>query len=139
MRIKPDFIANSSTSVYIFYIPQDFEINLEDVEKTDYYRDLGDEEKTYIMDSMDEHLKRIKKYGTTDEYDSHWRHFAIFREVLEKKAHLIKDLDVGGGDGTYLVCVTAAELQKIEEKFHENVTEDSEQSCTFDPALIETG
>ena len=139
MRIKTEFIANSSTSVYVYYIPQEFYISEEDVKTTDYYKELDEDEKFNIMHYMDEHIAAIRKTGTTDEWLNHWKDFAIFRQLLEKKAHQIKCLDVGGGEGTYLVCINAKDIADIEEKYNADEEPEEEKEFTIDPASIEPG
>ena len=140
MRIKTEFIANSSTSVYVYYIPQEFYISEEDVRETSYYRELDEDAKFNLMYWMDEHIKAVKKSGTTDEYLNHWRDFAIFRALLDKKAHQIKYLDVGGSEGTYLVCINAKDIAEIEEKYNaDEEPEPEEKEFTIDPASIEPG
>ena len=49
MKIKADFVTNSSTTVYICYVPEDFIISEEFIEKSESYNSYYDPDEDVIF------------------------------------------------------------------------------------------
>jgi len=115
MKIKTDFVTNSSTTVYLCYIPDDLVIDLEFIKASDTWQDYEREEGMTIEefeDIVNSKLTEFRETNNMDEWDS-WQACSAVREALEKRGCLIKSMDVGGGEGTYYVGLSDKDIDKI--------------------------
>jgi len=98
MKIKTDFVTNSSTTVYLCYIPDDLIIDLE----------------------------FLKESNTMDSWED-WAAVHVVEEALRERGCIIKSLDVGGGEGTYYVGLTEKDIETISKLKKEKEAPDENQ------------
>ena len=116
MKIKLDFITNSSSTSYIVYVPKDFNI-----EKFLHLARDYDESQIEAYDTTKEKLKQssiklmneLLKNGCIDEYENVLE-FTIIIQVLRKLDLIIVDMDTSSsGDGLVFDVNNEKYIEKI--------------------------
>lgn len=115
MKIKADFVTNSSTTVYICYVPEDFIISEEFIEKSESYNSYYDPDEDEIGDLCARANEQLKEFRRRGEMQSEpdWLSAAIIGEALDKHNYILKSIDVGGGDCTIYVSISDDEIKKL--------------------------
>jgi len=119
MKIKLDFVTNSSSTTYIVCIPDNFSISLQDVERSDNFEDLVEEEdlKPFeVISGLNENLKEMKNHGIMWQDDAlpgtRCSALYIMTDIMEQNKFVIRRLDSGSDDGK-IICFTKNEIEQI--------------------------
>ena len=114
MKIKTDFVTNSSTTVYLCYIPDDLIIDLEFVNKSGAFKDYSHDypDPQAMLEAVNYKLEGFRSSNTMDTWED-WAAVNIIEEALRENGCIIKSLDVGGSEGTYYVGLTEKDIETI--------------------------
>ena len=110
MKIKTDFITNSSTTVQIVHVPNKLTISKEDVKRLDDYKELPLDE---LYDKVTEILDELKGSGSYSPWDHVGGAFYVITQYLDEKGLSLKSMDVGGSEGTYIVNISERDIQNL--------------------------
>lgn len=120
MKIKVDFITNSSSTAYIVFIPDNFDISdfKEVIEKSGYkgdYEEALDEydgDEAQFMEQIANNMETLRTDGhlwAEDIYMTFWSTLGY----LEEKKLVIHSMDTGGGGG--MDVIDAVKKEKVQE------------------------
>jgi len=128
MKIKTDFVTNSSTTVYLCYIPDDLIIDLEFVNKSEAFKDYSHDypDPQALLEACLYKLEGLKESNTMDSWED-WAAVHVVEEALRERGCIIKSLDVGGGEGTYYVGLTEKDIETISKLKKEKEAPDENQ------------
>lgn len=128
MKIKLDFVTNSSSTAYVVVIPSSIKLlkSVKEIEETQNYEDAleyqYDKNKSLMLTSFNETLQELKN-GDDVHYDDHQAFFLI-RDYLADKGCIIKDIDMNGGGGMDVIQpITLEEIHKILNRIQTNEIE----------------
>ncbi len=112
MKIKTDFITNSSTTVQIVHVPPGLKISKEDVKRLDDYKELPLDE---LCIKVENYLADLTSGGSlSPDWDlGGGGAYSVLTQYLEEKGFTIKDIDVGGSEGTYLINISEKDIQDL--------------------------
>lgn len=134
MKIKGDFVTNSSTSCYIVYVPEGFKATIPHLQSlykdSSYYIELYDSEGNELTDDQltdemwqqycDNVNKILDEIRTGDGFDLEELSYdydsgsaSLFNAVLNP--FIIRSVDVNGGGGTIIVPITRNIINEINE------------------------
>ncbi len=102
MKIKTDFVTNSSSTGYIVFVPEIFTITAEMLKEHQLYDELSetsDDELTGIANQANQCLSDLVDGGSVDNYELGSTYWLLIR-ILEKKDLVIAVFDVSGSDGS---------------------------------------
>ena len=125
LKLKTDFVTNSSSTAYIVFIPEHYNPKAERITLLSEYIDyLEDEKPTKIemLDMINEIIRDIDflKNGKSIEIGSYAKETLILFELLDKEDLILKKVDVDGEGGTTITPITLDELKsfisKVESK-----------------------
>jgi hypothetical protein len=125
MKIKRDFVTNSSSTAMIVFIPEQYNLETERIVTTEEYKDyLEDEEPTKeemlnIIDKITDNMNYLQ-LGKEISIDQYGRDKLIFFEILSKDDLILKKIEVDGPGATTVYPITLDELKgfisKVESK-----------------------
>ncbi len=98
MKIKTDFVTNSSSTCYIVIIPPNFETTKEELEKSlDWQLDDEDEEgeESYLLESAKDGIEALQKGHNIDREDINETSFYALKYLLIKKGLVIGQIETG--------------------------------------------
>jgi hypothetical protein len=128
MKIKTDFVTNSSTTVYLCYVPDDFSINLDFINNSGVFTDYNHGYSTpqELLEAAHSKLEELRESHQMDTWDDFGAVYVV-QEALDKRGCIIKSLDVGGSEGTYYVGLTEKDIDNIANLKKEKETPDENQ------------
>lgn len=122
MKIKCDFVTNSSSTCYVVFVPPDFELNEREVRSSQGYKDWdkwdrdmdnAEENTEYFIDAMNEGLTMLKR-GESVWRDELRTGFFGLTSILEERGLQLISVDMSGGDGSdQIVPITAEHIEKV--------------------------
>ena len=121
MKIKSDFVTNSSSTSYLVCLPDNFDItkflHIIDPENSwwfEEYLDASEEVKKEIMEKLKERLiklnEKLLKHTNIYEYDSEYDAYHVFIKLLEELDLIIDSWDTSSDNG--MIC--GVDLEKVE-------------------------
>ena len=128
MKIKLDFITNSSSTVHIMIISEDFKLldSVDPLRGTDNYRDaleydvMGSEK--MMLQEVNKNFQTLKNGDALFFQECHA--FYVTRDYIQEKGYMFKDIDVSGGDGMDIIEPISLEIiHRALNRIHENEIE----------------
>ena len=125
MKIKRDFVTNSSSTAMIVFIPEHYNLETERIIITDEYKDyLEDEEPTKeemlkVIDEITDNMNYLQS-GEEISIDQYGRDKLIFFEILIKDDLILKKIDIDGPGATTIYPISLDELKKFVSKAEES-------------------
>ena len=122
MKIKGDFITNSSSTSYVVYIPDDFDYkdHIEELKTDDIWKDYDhEEEKEYkkkIWKQIEYTFNELKtsEDSIPGEKGCMPPWYYIVEHFIEKKGFVVSEVNVGSCEGTITNVNNPAIKKKIE-------------------------
>ena len=125
MKIKFDFVTNSSSTAYIVAISDNFKLleSVAPIEGTDSYKEAfeyqchGDEE--FILRSVNEIIQTLKEGDQV--YIGNVYAFYVARDYLRSRGAIIKDIDINGNSGEDIMePITIEDIRKALNRIQKN-------------------
>lgn len=121
MKVKIDFITNSSSAAFIVFVPDSYNITPQRIVSSSEYKDyLEDEEPTKkeMVDMVDGIIDNMNylQGGEEISIDQYGRDKLIFFEILSKDDLILKTIEVDGPGATTVYPITLDELKKLVSK-----------------------
>jgi len=118
MKIRYDFITNSSSSAFVVFIPKNYSVSRDKIEETEEYKDFLDdmEPDQYEIDkAVSGILNNIKSLQKGEEirigpYDYKK---LILSELLIRDNLVLREISVDGEGATTFMPITLTELKKF--------------------------
>jgi len=123
MKIKADFITNSSSTAFIIVVPSDLKLvqsfsELNTRMNDDMELHFNDSEEEAVA-AVNQNLESLKSGNTLWIDDTEG--FYTTKDFLEKKGFILKTIDMSGGDGTDIIePITSEEIYKILNRMQTN-------------------
>jgi DNA phosphorothioation-dependent restriction protein DptG len=122
MKIKGDFITNSSSTSYVVYIPDDFDYKdyIEDIKTDDIWNDYCEEENKDEIDKIWKHIKNIFNELKTSEDSILGENgymspgYYIVEHFIKKMGFVVSEVNIGSCQGTVTNVNNPAIKKKIE-------------------------
>jgi hypothetical protein len=120
MKIKLDFITNSSSTTYVVCIPNDFVIDVPDFIDSEYYEETIDDEEDLtediVLKGLNLILDKLRTSGMIWEddtiLDTQVPGLHIMSDIMEKNDFVINAIDSGSDDGK-IIYLTDKQIEKI--------------------------
>ena len=105
MIIKNDFVTNSSSTIWIVYVPEGYVIDLDEFErqlKQNYFDETFDELKDLdIASELKDAISRLREGDNIWSYEEDGLHYAIYDTLIgtiSNDGYAIKSFDVSEGN-----------------------------------------
>jgi len=126
MKIKSDFVTNSSSTSYVVCMPPTFQITFEMVEGDEYdfkyllkeYETEGIENpKETCLKNLNDALKHLKENGMMwmDHVDAPapYTHFHIISNAIDNSGYKINSFNTGSDDGMIINVLADTTIEKV--------------------------
>lgn len=124
MKIKLDFITNSSSTAYVVMIPDNFNVveSLAKILNTNSYQDdlyeYCDDDEPKFIEQISENISNLINGEDLWGYDTPC--FSTTQEILEKEDLIIASVDISSdGDGQITPANTKI-IKKLQQRFENN-------------------
>jgi hypothetical protein len=128
MKIKTDFVTNSSSTAYIVVIPNNFKLleSVAPIEKTDSYKEAFEyqchSDEKFMLDSVNETIETLKEGYQV--YIGNVYAFYVARDYLRSKGAIIKDIDmIGNSVEDIMEPITLEDIHKALNRIQKNEIE----------------
>lgn len=124
MKIKTDFVTNSSSSAVLIFIPREFNLTFNDITKTEGYAEyleMDEPSGSERHKTVKEVMKQFSILKDGQEIASgpySWVSLILF-EVLKNKDFVLKEIEVDGEGASTIHPVNINEIKEIFEKVNE--------------------
>jgi hypothetical protein len=96
MKIKTDFVTNSSSTCYIVYVPPDFKTTIKELESMlDWQLDEEDYEEDCLLKSAEDGIKSLQDGCNISLEDIRPNSFYALKYLLVKKGFVIAQVESG--------------------------------------------
>ncbi|MHA1815084.1 MAG: hypothetical protein ACTSX1_03705 [Candidatus Heimdallarchaeaceae archaeon] len=122
MKIKRDFVTNSSSTCYVVFIPPNLVLEEREVRSSQGYkdwdkwdRDIDNPEETaeYFMGAVNDGITMLKKGESVWREDLYTGFFGL-TSILETRGLKVVNVDISGGSGVdQIVPITAEHIEKV--------------------------
>lgn len=109
MKLKIDFVTNSSSAAYIVILPNDFKLleSVDQIKNNDYFQDSLNWDEDVTEESMFNEVNTcFQKLINGESVDREGYGNAAFYttiEYLQEKNYVFRTIEVGGGDGISVI------------------------------------
>lgn len=120
MRIKNDFVTNSSSTSYIYLVPDSFDVkNFLSIKEQAGYLDnileeeLEDEERAELVSKVIEIFDDIKNGNSVEIYteDCEREYSVVYRLISELEMEILSS-EISGGNGSVSIVISETFLNK---------------------------
>jgi hypothetical protein len=110
LKLKGDFVTNSSSTSYVVFIPEDFEIkSFDDLENP--YDNFDEEDDDEILEIVRVGLKRVKEGDTLYEEDD-YSILSLLKDICNKNGFVLDMIDTDSDRGV-LSGITKEAIEKV--------------------------
>lgn len=115
MKLKHDFITNSSTTAYMIVIPKDFSVDKYlSIREQAGYGELNPE----LIKKVKTHLYFMERDGLSSIFSEYTNNQEIL-EFFQELGLLVGNVEIDGSEGVHLILISSEIVTRIERQFLE--------------------
>jgi len=124
MKIKLDFITNSSSTAYVVMMPDNFNIveSLAKISNQSIYQDdlyeYCDDDKAKFIEQISENISNLLNGEELWGYDTPC--FCTTQEILEKEDFIIAMVNISSDGGGQIIPANKETIKKLQQRFENN-------------------